>query len=197
MLILHSEMENIDNIVTLAAQALRAGKTLLYPTDTIWGLGCDAANAAAVEALYSLKRRDPGKSMLVLMLPEWAPADGEAAQMLRSTGRPTTVVLPVASLPIGDSLAHNLPAADGTVGVRIPWGSQFCLGLLRCFGRPIVSTSANFAGQPSPATRTNIDPELVKAVGYAVPDLDGVCGLGLGSRIIRLNSDGSLTTLRP
>lgn len=185
----------IDNTV----EALCAGLTVLYPTDTIWGVGCDATQPSAVEAVYALKRRDPHKSMLVLAAPEWLEgmAYNEAARMLLGNGRPTTVVMPVTELPFGSMIAANLPADDGTVGVRLPIGSDFCINLLRQFGRPIVSTSANFSGQPSPATYADIDPELIKAVGYAVPSSAGACGAGRTSRILRVNPDGSITTLRP
>lgn len=189
----------MEQVVDKTVEALLAGRTVLYPTDTIWGVGCDATQAVAVEAVYALKRRDPHKSMLVLAAPEWLEGmdSGEAAKLLLRSERPTTVVLPVSALPFGTRIAANLPADDGTVGVRIPLGSEFCLSVLRKLERPIVSTSANFSGQPSPATHADIDPELVRAVGYAVPNAAGACGAGRTSRILRLNPDGSITTLRP
>ena len=118
-----------------ALAALRQGKTLLYPTDTIWGIGCDAANTNAIERIYAIKQRDHSKSMLILaneqMLAPHIPS--EVRQLLLHSPRPTTVILPVDMLAV--PIADNLPAADGTVGVRIPQ-FFFCQQLLHALGSP-------------------------------------------------------------
>ncbi|MBR1850535.1 MAG: L-threonylcarbamoyladenylate synthase [Bacteroidales bacterium] len=187
----------METAIQKSVDALRRGQTLLYPTDTVWGLGCDATNAEAVGQLYALKQRDPSRAMLILAAPEWVPPDNPAGALLHSAERPTTVVMPASLLPFGNRLATNLLAADGTVGVRLPKGSPFCLALLQAYGLPVVSTSANLSGKPPAATRSEIAPALVAAVGYAVPAEAGNLGTNAPSRIVRLENDGSITILRP
>ena len=176
--------------------ALRQGLTLLYPTDTIWGIGCDAANPDAVERIYAIKQRDHAKSMLILateaMLSPLTPS--EALQLLLHSPRPTTVILPASMLAV--PIAHNLPAADGSVGVRIPQFA-FCQQLLHHLGSPLVSTSANLSGRPSPATYADIDPELKQRIDCCLPDHPAFHHPATApSRIVRLLPDGTLTTLR-
>ena len=179
-----------------ALAALREGMTLLYPTDTIWGIGCDAANADAIERIYAIKQRDYSKSMLILaneqMLAPHIPS--EARQLLLHSPRPTTVILPVDMLAV--PIADNLPAADGTIGVRIPQ-FHFCQQLLHELGSPLVSTSANLSGQPSPTTYADIAPALKQRIDLCLPDHPAFHHAPTGSsRILRLNPDGSVTTLR-
>ena len=176
--------------------ALRQGLTLLYPTDTIWGIGCDAANADAVERIYAIKQRDHSKSMLILateqMLSPGTPA--EVLQLLLHSQRPTTVILPASMLAV--PIADNLPAADGTVGVRIPQFA-FCQQLLHHLGNPLVSTSANLSGHPSPATYADIDPALKQRIDCCLPDHPSFHHPAAApSRIVRLQPDGTLFTLR-
>ena len=180
-----------------ALAALREGRTLLYPTDTIWGIGCDAANAEAIERIYAIKQRDHSKSMLILaneqMLAPHVPS--EARQLLLHSPRPTTVILPVDMLAV--PIADNLPAADGTVGVRIPQFA-FCQQLLHELGSPLVSTSANLSGHPSPTTYADIAPALKQRIDFCLPDHPAFHHAPTGSsRILRLNPDGSVTFLRP
>lgn len=180
-----------------ALAALRQGKTLLYPTDTIWGIGCDAANADAIERIYAIKQRDHSKSMLVLaneqMLASHIPS--EVRQLLLHSQRPTTVILPVDILAV--PIADNLPADDGTIGVRIPQ-FFFCQQLLHELGSPLVSTSANLSGQPSPSTYADIAPALMQRIDLCLPDHPAFHHAPTGSsRILRLNPDGSVTILRP
>jgi len=159
-----------NDVINSAVAALNGGGTLLYPTDTIWGIGCDATNTAAVEKIYALKQRDHSKSMLILcediaMVERFIGRVGEeVATLLLSSGRPTTVIMPSTL----DVLAGNLVAADGTIGVRIP-NMLFCQGLLHALGRPIVSTSANLSGQPSPKSYSDIGADLLRRVDYCVP----------------------------
>ncbi len=188
------EKDDLDIVVA----SLMDGKTLLYPTDTIWGIGCDATNAAAVEKIYALKQRDHSKSMLVLcadigMVERFvAPVDDTVRHLLLDGERPTTVILPLSR----GLLAPNLTAADGTIGVRIP-RMAFCLSLLKEFGRPIVSTSANLSGQPSPSCFADISDALLEAVDCCVPSRYEEHTGSVSSRILKPQPDGTIAVLRP
>lgn len=186
-----------ETIVEQALRTLAAGGTLLYPTDTIWGIGCDAANADAIEKIYAIKQRDHSKSMLVLALQEWVECDSPRLNSLfASPDRPITVIVSPTILPSLPAVATNLPAADGTVGIRVP-RHAFCQQLLRALGHPIVSTSANFSGQPSPSAYDEISPLLKQRIDYCVEPLaEFASGNSHGSRIVRLETDGTLTILR-
>ena len=190
-------MQSLTDIISRSVDVLLEGGTLLYPTDTIWGVGCDATNAAAVEKIYALKQRDHSKSMLILcadlaMVEQYVAAvDKQIACLLEGAGRATTVIMPIQH----PGLAPNLQASDGTIGVRIPH-MDFCLKLLRQFGRPIVSTSANLSGQPSPSAYSDINDALKTMVDYAIPPEYGNVSGGKASRIVKINCDGTLTVLR-
>ena len=160
--------------VAEAVRVLRAGGLLLYPTDTVWGLGCDATNAAAVQRIYDLKRSTNKKSMLVLC----ASADEVARYVNRAPGiayevmamatSPLTLILPGAA-----GVAANLIPDEGTLGVRVP-DHAFCRALLRAFGRPVVSTSANFSGEATPVKLQEVAPEIVAGVDFVVhPRFEG------------------------
>ena len=187
------EIEVLDAVVA----TLTVGGTLLYPTDTIWGIGCDAANADAVEKIYALKQRDHSKSMLILcsdvaMVERFVGSvSGRVGELLCASERPTTVIMPLQN----HLLADNLAAADGTIGVRIP-RMDFCQRMLRLFGRPVVSTSANLSGRPSPASYAEIDEELKKQVDFCVPSEYEEKTAGQSSRIVKLLSDGSVAVIR-
>ena len=187
----------MNSAITTATVTLRRGGTLLYPTDTIWGIGCDATNDEAVERIYLLKQRDHSKSMLVLctdiaMVEQFVtPVATAVIDLLIESERPTTVILPLRK----SLLATNLAAADGSIGVRIP-RMAFCQKLLRDFGKPLVSTSANLSGMPSPASYDDISPELKKAVDYCVPRECEVTTENTASRIVRLLPNGNIDILR-
>lgn len=198
--ILQFEMGNdnyYNKVLDNALSVLARGGTMLYPTDTIWGIGCDATNEDAVEKIYALKERDHSKSMLILcsdlaMVERFVGGVGEeAARLLLSADRPTTVILPMSL----NRLADNLAASDGSIGVRIP-RMDFCRRLLALFGSPVVSTSANFSGRPSPKSFGDIDPELIMGVDYCVPACFEQPSDGRGSKIVKINSDGKLITIR-
>lgn len=186
-----------NDVVHSAVAVLKKGGTLLYPTDTIWGIGCDASNAAAVEKIYAIKERDHNKSMLILcsdmdMVERYVGRVGEAsARLLLSSDRPTTVILPLSL----SRLADNLTASDGTIGVRIP-RMEFCHELLRLFGRPIVSTSANLSGRPSPSGYKNIETELISRVDYCVPSAYERTTDGISSRIVKVDAVGNVVVIR-
>ena len=164
----------MENAIKQAVEVLRAGGIILYPTDTVWGLGCDATNADAVRKIYDLKRSENKKSMLVLCdsadrvvrYVNKAPAIAfEVAELATS---PLTLILPGA---VG--LAANLIPDEGTLGVRIP-DHEFCRQLLRAFGRPVVSTSANISGHETPADLQEVARELVEGVDFVVnPRFEG------------------------
>lgn len=186
-----------NDVVHSAVAVLKKGGTLLYPTDTIWGIGCDASNAAAVEKIYAIKERDHNKSMLILcsdmdMVERYVGRVGEAsARLLLSSDRPTTVILPLSL----SRLADNLTASDGTIGVRIP-RMEFCHELLRLFGRPIVSTSANLSGRPSPSSYKNIETELISRVDYCVTPAYEKTTDGISSRIVKVDAVGNVVVIR-
>lgn len=157
-----------------AVRILRAGGVILYPTDTVWGLGCDATNAEAVERIYRLKRSQNKKSMLVLCASaemtvryvDKAPAIAFEVMELATT--PLTAILPGAS-----GLAENLIPEEGTLGVRIP-DHEFCRRMLRGLGKPVVSTSANLSGEPTPAALADVAREIVDGVDFVVnPRFEG------------------------
>ena len=133
-----------------ALEVLRAGGIILYPTDTVWGIGCDATNAEAVEKIYKLKQSQNKTSMIVLcrdadMIVRYVnKAPGIAFEVMEMSEKPLTLILQGA---VG--VASNLIPEEGTLGVRVP-NHEFCQQLLRKFGKPIVSTSANISGEPTP-----------------------------------------------
>jgi len=189
-------MEEIETIIGKSVAAMRRGGTILYPTDTIWGIGCDATDAAAVDKIYAIKQRDHSKSMLILALEEWVAIDNKVISDLFHADRPTTVIVPLALLPTLPPIAANLPAADGTIGVRVP-RHAFCQSVLQQLGHPLVSTSANFSGSPSPATYYDIDANIIERVDYAVPNLDDFrSASSVGSRIVKVEKDGSIVVIR-
>lgn len=157
-----------------AVRILRAGGIILYPTDTVWGLGCDATDAAAVQRIYDLKRSVNKKSMLVLcassdMVVRYVNrAPGIAFEVMEMATSPLTLILPGA---VG--VAENLIPDEGTLGVRVP-DHAFCQRVLRGLGRPIVSTSANISGEPTPARLQEVACEIVDGVDFVVdPRFEG------------------------
>ena len=197
---------NTEEAIQQTVEVLRRGGVILYPTDTIWGIGCDARNADAVERLYAIKERDHTKSMLVLIRSEVRSRKSEAnlqppTSDLRppTSPRPTTYILPRERWQplLGDCVAANLPAADGTLGIRVP-DHSFCQEVMRRLGAPLVSTSANLSGRPSPHTYNEIEEELRRRVDYCVPPLPAFESHETrGSRIVKIDSDGRETVIRP
>jgi L-threonylcarbamoyladenylate synthase len=161
-------MMNLENDILNCLRVLREGGVILYPTDTIWGLGCDATNEEAVEKIYNLKKRPGEKSMIVLVADEKqvlqhvANPDLAVFDWLKKTPKPTTVIYEG-----GIGLADNLVAEDGTIAIRI-CSDHFCKQLIRRLGKPIVSTSANFFGEVSPKNFSEISEEIKDEVDYVV-----------------------------
>ena len=149
-------------------EVLKTGGTILYPTDTIWGIGCDATNAIAVEKIIELKQRPSQKSFVVLVADEReilkyvASPDLAVFDYLEKTQKPTTVIYDHAL-----GLAENVLAEDGSVAIRI-CKEEFCTHLIKRFRKPIVSTSANISGKPAPASFKDVDEAIIRGVDYVV-----------------------------
>lgn len=187
-------MTETDDILEAVA-TLRRGGIILYPTDTIWGLGCDACCPEAVNRLFELKRRPEAKAMLLLaadrdMAARYVGDVPETAwEAVRDAVRPTTMIYPGAK-----GVCEALIADDGSIGIRIP-DYEFCRRLCRELGRPIVSTSANLSGQPAAATFAEIDPAIMAQADYvALTGRDRPAGLP--SDIVRTMPDNTLFYIR-
>ncbi|REH48841.1 L-threonylcarbamoyladenylate synthase [Tenacibaculum gallaicum] len=147
---------------------LQQGNIVLYPTDTVWGLGCDATNEEAVKKIYKLKNREESKSLIILvdsieMLQNHVESIPEKAlETLRTSVKPTTIIY---NNP--KRLATNTIASDNTIAIRIP-KDEFCIQLIKEFGKPIVSTSANVSGEPTPKSFSEISEAILKNVDYVV-----------------------------
>lgn len=178
-------------------RVLEAGGLLLYPTDTVWGIGCDATNTQAVEKIYRVKKRPDEKAMIVLVgnekdvLRYVAAPDMRVFDYLEKTTKPTTVIY---DGPIG--LAANLSGSDGTIAMRI-CSDSFCKHLLSRFGKPIVSTSANISGEPVAKTFSEISSEIIQGVDYVVKYRQDDQSPAEPSGVIKWNKDGSVTVIRP
>jgi L-threonylcarbamoyladenylate synthase len=180
-----------------ACQVLREGGVILYPTDTVWGIGCDATNEEAVERVYQIKQRTDAKALLVLVDSEAKiefyiqEVPSIAWQLLEVADKPLTIIYPGAR-----NLAPNLPAADGSVGIRLTT-EAFSQGLCRQFRKAIVSTSANISGQPAPATFGDISQEIRSAVDYVVDYRREETGRPKPSSILRVEAGGVIQIIRP
>ncbi|MEP7236372.1 MAG: L-threonylcarbamoyladenylate synthase [Ferruginibacter sp.] len=187
---------NFDTDIEEALKALRSGGLILYPTDTVWGIGCDATNEAAVAKIYELKKRIDGKSMIVLLAEEnkiplyITQPDPKIFDYIKGINKPTTFIYEG-----GIGLAKNMIQADGTIAIRIT-SDDFCRQLIKQFGKPIVSTSANISGYPAPAVFEDIDIEIKSGVDYIVQHRQDDLTTALPSAIVKLNADGSLTIIR-
>lgn len=183
--------------VEKAAGVLREGGLILYPTDTIWGIGCDATNRESVQRIYRIKQRDDRKSMLVLvsgihMLKAYVRAlPPQAQKIMKEAEKPTTIIYPDAR-----NLAENLPAPDGSIGIRVT-SDPFCRLLIEEAGFPLVSTSANISGEQSPDVFSKIKSEIRQQVDYVVNWRQDDATASAPSAIIKLESDGTSILLRP
>lgn len=180
-----------------ACQVMMEGGVILYPTDTIWGIGCDATNEEAVKRVYEIKQRSDSKAMLVLID---SPAKlnyyvkdvpSVAWDLIDVADKPLTIIYSGAR-----NLAPNLLAEDGSVGIRIT-GEAFSQRLCQQFRKAIVSTSANISGQPSPACFTDISEEIKSAVDYIVGFRQDETAQARPSSIIKLDAGGVFKIIRP
>jgi L-threonylcarbamoyladenylate synthase len=182
--------------VDKALTALRQGKTILYPTDTIWGIGCDATNEAAVQKIYSIKQRPDSKSMIILVADERdilqyvAAPDLAVFDFIQEQTRPTTIIFENA---IG--LPDSLVAADGSIAIRIVQ-DEFCRHLVKRLKKPLVSTSANISGQPSPQSFSEIPGEIKQQVDYIVQWRQEDTTPAQPSQIIKWNNNGEPVFIR-
>lgn len=179
-----------------AVEVLKRGGLILYPTDTVWGIGCDATNAEAVARIYALKQSENKHAMLVLchsaeqVVRYVNRAPGIAFEVMEMASSPLTLILPGAA-----GVAANLIPEEGTLGVRVP-DHEFCQALLRRLGRPVVSTSANISGEKTPKTLPEIAREIVEGVDYVVnPRFQGR-PTGKPSSIIAFGEGGEVRVIR-
>ncbi|MEH6680951.1 MAG: L-threonylcarbamoyladenylate synthase [Sediminicola sp.] len=176
-------------------EVLNSGGLILYPTDTVWGIGCDASNEAAVDKVYALKKRINTKTMICLvsndvMLERHVEKVPEIAyDLIDLATRPITIVY---DRPKG--VAKNLIAADNTLAIRVA-SDQFCQYLITRLKKPLVSTSANLAGEPTPTHFKEISREILKGVDYVV-NLDRDSEKSTPSSIIKLGNDGTVKVIR-
>lgn len=179
-----------------AFEVLKEGGIILYPTDTIWGIGCDATNAEAVEKVFKLKGRSAEKSLIVLLdtdskLQSYVNDVPEIAyDLIEFAENPLTIIYSGAK-----NLASNAIAADGSIGIRIV-RQEFCVQLLQRFRKPIISTSANLSGQPSPLGFFDISSEIISGVDYVVNWDQNVVSNGKPSTIMKLEPGGKFSFIR-
>jgi len=185
----------IDNEIKSTLQVLKQGGLILYPTDTVWGIGCDATNYESIKKIYQLKQRDDRKSMICLvndfkMLNQYVEEVPEVAyDILKYAINPTTIIYDRPK-----RISENLVAEDNTLAIRVI-REKFCGQLIKKFKKPIVSTSANVSGQATPKSFKEIDQEILKGVDYVV-NLHRDKKMAKPSAIIKLSSDGSVKIIR-
>ncbi len=186
----------MQNDIKKALEVLRNGGVILYPTDTIWGIGCDATNADAVKKVYEIKQRIDNKAMLVLLenpnrLNGYVDTVPDIAwDLIDASDKPITIIYPGAK-----NLAPNLIGEDKTIGIRIT-EEDFTAQLIQRFRKPIVSTSANISGTPSPANFQEIDAAIINAVDYVVNYRQDEITTAQASSIIKLGVGGEIKILR-
>lgn len=177
-------------------EVLKKGGLLLYPTDSVWGIGCDATNAEAIAGIYRLKKREESKAMICLvsdmkMLNQYVEDVPEAAyDIIKYAARPTTIIY---DNPI--RVADNLVGPDNTLAIRVTQ-DPFCKKLIRKLRRPLVSTSANFSGEKAPKEFKEIHPAILEGVDYVV-NLHRTKKNTQPSTIIQLKNDGTVKVIRP
>lgn len=186
----------LNHDVEKSLQVLEQGGLILYPTDTVWGIGCDATNPEAVKKIYELKQRAASKSMIVLLADERdiihyvAGIDLAVFDYLDSVHKPTTVIYDGA---IG--LADNLVSEDGSIAIRIV-KEEFCRHLIKRFRKPIVSTSANLSGEPTPRNYAEIPEHIRKSVDYVVEYRQHDDTIAAPSAVVRWEN-GEVAVIRP
>ncbi len=179
-----------------ACQILKEGGVILYPTDTIWGLGCDATNPKAVEEIFNIKGRSGSKSLIVLasdidMIAKYVKEIPEMAlTLIELADKPLTIIYPQ-----GVGLAPEVVAEDGSVAIRIP-KNEFCIELIKKFKRPIVSTSANISGEEAPTCYEEISGEILKAVEWVADPIYEEDATGEPSSIIKLGLHSEVKVIR-
>lgn len=191
----NNKMQDIHQEIQNAVQVLKEGGVILYPTDTVWGLGCDASNEQAVQRIYEIKQREASKSMIILTNGErmiWSTFNeipDVAWEIMELSEKPTTLVLDNPK-----NIAKNLIAEDNSVGMRLV-KDPFCVGVMNQLKKPLVSTSANLSGAPTPNSFEQISPEIRQLVDYVV-NLHREKPSGTPSTIIKLTRDAQVKIIR-
>lgn len=191
-----SDMTGFENDIVQCLAVLRSGGLILYPTDTIWGIGCDATNETAVKRIYALKKRDESKSLVILMadprdlVKYLSQPPPDIVDTIAAFDRPTTVIYEGAL-----HLASNAIHEDGTVAIRLVQDT-FCRHLVKRLRKPLVSTSANISGAPPPANFPEISAEIREGVDYVVEYRQNDLVPRQPSRIVRIQPDGQQQILR-
>jgi L-threonylcarbamoyladenylate synthase len=182
--------------VNRALEVVRGGGIILYPTDTIWGIGCDASITEAVKKIYKLKQRDEAKSMIILLDTEnklesyISDVNPLAYDLIAYAENPLTLVMPGAK-----NISPALINSDGSIGIRVA-NHSFCQQLIQRLKKPLVSTSANISGKPSPQYFSQIDAEIINGVDYVVNIDQHSKEIKTPSTIMRLAPDGKFEFLR-
>lgn len=189
-------MVDFENDIKNCMQAMQQGGVILYPTDTVWGLGCDALDEKAVDKVFALKQRPKEKSMIILLadardiLQYVAAPPPDIIAMVEGFERPTTVIYKNAL-----GFPDNVVNADGSIAIRVTT-DPFCKALIKRLRRPIVSTSANINGQPTPAIYTMVAPEIIAGADYVVGHRQADDTITPPSRLVLMNDEGEMTVLR-
>lgn len=184
--------EDLSNSI----KALKDGKIILYPTDTVWGIGCDAVNAEAVAKIFRIKSRSDSKSLIVLVDSEFMlqryvrEIPAVASQIINISEKPITIIYPGSR-----NLAPGVPAEDGSVGIRIT-DDPFCCELIGRFRKPIISTSANISGEPSPVHFGEISQTIIDAADYVVWHRRDDRQKHIASPVIKVETNGEIKIIR-
>lgn len=178
-----------------AVEILKNGGTILYPTDTIWGIGCDATNVEAINKIFDIKKREKNKSMIILVdnekrLQDLVDVPEMAWQIIDVSEKPVTIVY---ENPKG--IPKEILAPDGSIGIRLV-KDDFCKRLIGKLNKPLVSTSANFSGEKSPLKFSDISQELIDLVDYAVEENREKISEYSGSSVIKVWADSRIKVLR-
>ncbi len=187
---------NFENDIKICVSVLRAGGIILYPTDTIWGIGCDATNNEAVTKIFKLKKREEQKSMIILLsqtddIKNYSKSpSAKIKKLLSTTEKPLTIIYPSAK-----NIAVNLISCNGTIAMRVV-KDMFCEVLINTFGKPIVSTSANISGEPSPKVFDEISYAIKSGADYIVKHHQKNKIFTNPSKIILWKTDNELIVIR-
>lgn len=188
--------QELEKELNNSIEIIKNQGVIVYPTDTIWGLGCDATDEAAVKKVFEIKGRQEDKSVIVLvsddrMLLRYVKEVPEMAwELMKYSERPMTIIYPE-----GKNLANGVIAQDGTIAIRVV-KDEFCQKLIQKLGKPLVSTSANKSGEPSPKSFRHISPTILDAVDYVVNLRQNETGSASPSSIVQLGMKGEVKIIR-
>ncbi len=189
-------MVDFENDIKNCITVMQQGGTILYPTDTVWGLGCDALNEAAVEKIFAIKQRPKEKSMIILLadardvLQYVAAPPPDIIAIIEGFDRPTTIVFDGA-LGFPDNVVNK----DGSIAIRVTT-DPFCKALIKRFRRPLISTSANISGHPTPSIYSMIENAIISGVDYVVKYRQDDNSIAAPSRIVKVDDEGEIQIIR-